>query len=106
MSDEIDVKQLIRRCNAAIIERKRMLRRPHDEDTPALQRLLRRLQWVATLLHVFQATRRGRLHGRMFESLDEQRAWLAGAGTSVPAQDLAEAAGWPAGRPVREVLAA
>lgn len=106
MSDEIEIKELIRRCNAAIIERKRMLRRPHGDDTPAVQRLLHRLAWMATVLHVSQATRRGRRHGGMFETLDAQRAWLDAAAVSVPAGDLAAAAGWPSGRPVREVLAA
>jgi hypothetical protein len=90
MTDEIPVKELIRRCNAAIIERKRMLRRPHDDDSPAIQRLLRRLAWLATVLHVHQATRRGRRHGTMFESLDAQRAWLADR--------------WPPAHHIEEVL--
>lgn len=78
MSDAIDVKLRIRRCNAAIVENKRLVRRPHDESTPEVQRLLHRLAGMATVLHVHQATRRGRRHGAMFESLEAQRAWLEG----------------------------
>lgn len=35
------------------------------------------LRHVANLLHVERATRRGKIHGTRFATLDEQRAWLA-----------------------------
>ena len=35
------------------------------------------LRLVANLLHVERATRRGRIHGTRFATLDAQRAWLA-----------------------------
>jgi hypothetical protein len=76
MTDARDVRPLIHQCNAAIVALKRTLRRPHDDTAPAVQRRLHRLRSVATVLHVHQATRRARLHGGLFDSLDAQRDWL------------------------------
>jgi hypothetical protein len=106
MRDAIEVKELIKRCNAGIIERKRMVRRRHDDATPAIQQMLHRLAWLATMLHVHQATRRGRRHGAMFESLEAQRAWFDSHASSRPYADLCAASGWPEGVAIREVLVA
>lgn len=46
----------------------------------AAQRERLTLRPLATMLHVERATKRGRVHGSLFESLDAQRAWLAKMG--------------------------
>jgi len=43
---------------------------------PRSQRERHELRPLANLLHIERATARGRLHGKQFETLEHQRAWL------------------------------
>jgi hypothetical protein len=80
-------RSMLAHVNATIVTIKRMLHHRHDDaawwretpwrSVPDAQRARRYGRIVANLLHVERATQRGRIHGRRFATLEEQRAWLA-----------------------------
>src|SRR5262245_57034807 len=81
----LDARTLLRRVDARIVALRRAIRHDHRDDAffaafgvPAPEAQCQRatLRMVADLLHVERATSRGRLHGKRFKDLDEQRAWL------------------------------
>jgi hypothetical protein len=83
----MDDKALLARINVRLAALRRWLAHDHNDaafwiavetTAPAAQRERLALRPLATMLHVTRATQRGKLHGRMFETLDRQRAWLAG----------------------------
>ena len=81
-----DTRSVLAHVNRSIIRLRRWLGHDHGDDAfwtttgtspPRAQAMRRHLARIATALHVERATTRGRIHGRMFATLDDQRAWLA-----------------------------
>ena len=83
----LDAKTLLARINQRIAMLRGWISHDHHDEpywwarnttAPTAQQERERLRGFANLLHVERATSRGRLHGTRFNTLDEQRAWLAG----------------------------
>jgi hypothetical protein len=81
----LDEKTLLARVNARLSLLRAWLSHHHGDEpywwarrTTAreIQRERWHLRYAATLLHVYKATSRGRVHGSYFANLDEQKAWL------------------------------
>jgi hypothetical protein len=82
----LDARTLLARIDRRIVELRRALGHAHADEAyweafgisaPRAQSQRAYLRVVADLLHVERATRRGRVHGTRFATLDDQRAWLA-----------------------------
>ncbi len=91
----LDIKTLLTRINTRIALLRSWMSHDHGDEPYWWARRTRVglvqhergvLRSVADLLHVERATRRGRIHGTRFATLEDQRAWLAGE----------EARGWGA----------
>jgi hypothetical protein len=83
----VTVKLLLARINARLALLRSWLSHDHRDEpfwwarrmtASAAQRERLALKPLANLFHIERATRRSRLHGTQFKSLDEQRAWLDG----------------------------
>jgi hypothetical protein len=81
----LDAKALLARVNAELVRLRRALSHDHGDeafwaslelDVNLARKARGWLRIVAHLLHVERASSRGRIHGRVFASLDEQTAWL------------------------------
>lgn len=84
-SPVLDTKTLLARINERIALLRSWLAHDHGDEpywwarrttAPRSQQERHQLRPIANLLHVERATSRGRLHGKQFETLEEQRAWL------------------------------
>lgn len=82
----LDTRTILARLNQRIALLRGWLSHDHGDEpywwarrttAPKCQHERHLLRPLANLLHVERATSRGRLHGRQFETLDAQRAWLA-----------------------------
>jgi hypothetical protein len=85
-SPALDTKTLLARVDHRLALLRGWLSHHHGDEpywwarrmtAPDAQRERHALRGVANLLHVERATRRGRIHGTRFPTLDDQRAWLA-----------------------------
>ena len=81
----VETKLVLARINERIVLLRTWLSHAHDDEpywwarrttAPKCQRERHVLRPVANLLHVARAMSRGRLHGKQFETLEAQRAWL------------------------------
>lgn len=82
----LSTKLVLARINARLALLRSWLSHDHTDEpywwarrttVPAIQRERLALRPIANLLHVERATSRGRIHSAQFETLDEQRAYLA-----------------------------
>lgn len=82
----LDLKTLLDRINTRIALLRSWMSHDHGDEpywwarrtrVGLVQHEREVLRVIANLLHVERATRRGRIHGTRFATLDEQRAWLA-----------------------------
>lgn len=81
----LSTKILLARVNHRLVLLRTWLSHDHDDEpywwarkitVRAAQLERRKLRSLANLLHVERATRRGRIHGTWFATLDEQHAWI------------------------------
>lgn len=85
VSPSLDIKTLLARVNHRLALLRTWLSHAHTDEpywwarritVSGAQSERRHLRFIATLLHVERATKRGRIHGTYFETIDKQRAWL------------------------------
>jgi hypothetical protein len=81
----LDDKTLLARINQRIALLRVWLSHDHNDEpfwwarrttAPRSQQERHHLRPIANLLHVERAASHGRLHGKQFETLEAQRAWL------------------------------
>ena len=81
----LDTKTLLSRINARLTLLRAWLSHDHCDEpfwwarktrAAHAQREREVLRQIANVLHVERATRRGRIHGHAFETLDAQKVWL------------------------------
>lgn len=81
----LDAKMLLARVDHRLTLLRTWLSHDHGDEpywwarrltAPQAQRERHVLRELANLLHVERATRRGRIHGTRFATLDDQRTWL------------------------------
>ena len=109
----LDAKTLLARLNARLAMLRSWLSHHHGDEpywwarrmtASHAQRERWHLRYGATLLHVYKATSRGRIHGNFFATLDEQKAWLEKQLDRKACDEGARYAGLPPHATLRQLL--